>query len=138
MGRHILALDQGTTSTRAIVFDEEGRIAGTAQRELQQIEPAELRSRLELPAGHLDVNPERLNKCLRSLAEPFGSDARRRASLQVRRIGADSLRVELQRGWREIREISEKRQAVAKVVNQVEAELSWPFELESPQGCKLH
>src|SRR5687767_4682922 len=41
MARHILALDQGTTSTRAILFDEEGRSIGTAQRELQQLYPAD-------------------------------------------------------------------------------------------------
>ena len=76
---------------------------------------SELRSRLGLAAGHPEVNPARLNKCLRSLSEPFGSDASRRASMHVRRIGADSLRVELHRGWREIREICEKRRAVAGV-----------------------
>jgi len=37
--RHLLALDQGTTSTRAIVFDGEGTVRGTAQRELPQIFP---------------------------------------------------------------------------------------------------
>jgi glycerol kinase len=36
---HILAIDQGTTSSRAIVFDRDGRIAGLAQRELPQIFP---------------------------------------------------------------------------------------------------
>jgi glycerol kinase len=36
---HILALDQGTTSSRAIVFDDAGRIAGMAQREFTQIFP---------------------------------------------------------------------------------------------------
>jgi glycerol kinase len=41
MARHILALDQGTTSTRAILFDEDGRSIGTAQRELQQLYPAD-------------------------------------------------------------------------------------------------
>ncbi|MGH8760991.1 MAG: FGGY family carbohydrate kinase, partial [Burkholderiales bacterium] len=35
----ILALDQGTTSSRAIVFDEAGQVLGTAQRELTQIYP---------------------------------------------------------------------------------------------------
>ncbi|MDQ6800366.1 MAG: glycerol kinase GlpK [Acidobacteriota bacterium] len=35
----ILALDQGTTSSRAIVFDAAGSIVATAQRELQQIYP---------------------------------------------------------------------------------------------------
>src|SRR4051795_6768722 len=41
MARHILALDQGTTSTRAILFDAEGRIVASAQRELQQLFPAD-------------------------------------------------------------------------------------------------
>lgn len=36
---HLLAIDQGTTSTRAIVFDAAGRPAATAQRELPQIFP---------------------------------------------------------------------------------------------------
>jgi glycerol kinase len=34
MPQFILAIDQGTTSTRAILFDTEGRIHGTAQQEL--------------------------------------------------------------------------------------------------------
>ncbi|MBL29183.1 MAG: glycerol kinase, partial [Rhodospirillaceae bacterium] len=33
---YILALDQGTTSTRAIVFDGDGRQIGEAQKELPQ------------------------------------------------------------------------------------------------------
>ena len=37
--RHVLAIDQGTTSTRAIVFDETGRPVATAQKELPQIFP---------------------------------------------------------------------------------------------------
>ncbi|MEO1019073.1 MAG: glycerol kinase GlpK [Pseudomonadota bacterium] len=36
---HILAIDQGTTSSRAIVFDAAGKIRATAQRELQQFFP---------------------------------------------------------------------------------------------------
>ena len=36
---HILAIDQGTTSTRAIVFDGHGRPVATAQKELPQIFP---------------------------------------------------------------------------------------------------
>ena len=35
----VLALDQGTTSSRAILFDHAGAIRGTAQREFQQIFP---------------------------------------------------------------------------------------------------
>ncbi len=37
---HILSIDQGTTSTRAIVFDREGRQVAIAQRELTQHYPA--------------------------------------------------------------------------------------------------
>jgi glycerol kinase len=39
MASHIGALDQGTTSTRFIVFDEAGKIAASAQKEHQQIYP---------------------------------------------------------------------------------------------------
>lgn len=35
----VLAIDQGTTSSRAILFDRQGHIAGTAQREFPQIFP---------------------------------------------------------------------------------------------------
>ena len=37
--KYVLALDQGTTSSRAIVFDERGRNRGMAQREFRQIYP---------------------------------------------------------------------------------------------------
>ena len=36
---HLLALDQGTSSSRSIVFDAQGRIVAMAQRELRQIYP---------------------------------------------------------------------------------------------------
>lgn len=37
--KHLLALDQGTSSSRSIVFDENGRIVAMAQREFRQIYP---------------------------------------------------------------------------------------------------
>jgi glycerol kinase len=37
--RYVLALDQGTTSSRAIVFDESGEVRGLAQREIAQRYP---------------------------------------------------------------------------------------------------
>lgn len=37
---YVLALDQGTTSSRAILFDKQGHIAGVAQHEFPQIFPA--------------------------------------------------------------------------------------------------
>src|SRR5919197_3598846 len=36
---HVLALDQGTTSSRAIVFDDHGAIRAVAQKEFTQIFP---------------------------------------------------------------------------------------------------
>jgi glycerol kinase len=38
--RHVLAIDQGTTSTRSIVFDDQGRTVSIARRELRQHYPA--------------------------------------------------------------------------------------------------
>jgi glycerol kinase len=37
--KYVLALDQGTTSSRAIVFDHAGQVAAAAQREFRQIFP---------------------------------------------------------------------------------------------------
>ncbi len=39
MGRYVAAIDQGTTSTRLILFDADGRIAASDQREHEQIHP---------------------------------------------------------------------------------------------------
>ncbi|MGH6921568.1 MAG: FGGY family carbohydrate kinase, partial [Geminicoccaceae bacterium] len=39
MAENILAIDQGTTSSRAIVFDQAGQPVASAQRELQQHYP---------------------------------------------------------------------------------------------------
>ena len=41
MKKYILALDQGTTSSRSILFDTDGEIVSMAQREFPQIFPAE-------------------------------------------------------------------------------------------------
>ena len=39
MKKYIIALDQGTTSSRAMVFDHEGTIVASAQKELTQFYP---------------------------------------------------------------------------------------------------
>ena len=39
MNRYILSLDQGTTSSRAILFDQRGRIPGLSQQAFRQIFP---------------------------------------------------------------------------------------------------
>lgn len=49
MSNYILALDQGTTSSRAILFDRAGRIVQIAQQEFQQIYPR---------AGWVEHDPE--------------------------------------------------------------------------------
>ena len=48
---HVLAIDQGTTSTRAILFDAEARPVSTAQRELEQHYPER---------GWVEHDPERI------------------------------------------------------------------------------
>ena len=48
---YILALDQGTTSSRAIVFDQQGAIVAVAQREFEQIFPQ---------TGWVEHNPEEI------------------------------------------------------------------------------
>ncbi len=49
MPNYVLALDQGTTSSRAILFDREGKIVSTGQQEFPQIFPQ---------AGWVEHNPE--------------------------------------------------------------------------------
>src|SRR5437016_7253905 len=47
--KYILALDQGTTSSRAIVFGHDGRPVASAQQEFEQIYPQ---------PGHVEHDPE--------------------------------------------------------------------------------
>ena len=49
MSRYVLALDQGTTSSRAIVFDRAGRLVAMAQQEFPQMFPG---------PGHVEHDPE--------------------------------------------------------------------------------
>ncbi|MFO0900797.1 MAG: glycerol kinase GlpK [Pirellulales bacterium] len=51
MDRYVLALDQGTTSSRALVIDHHGVIRATAQREIKQILPA---------PGHVEHDAEEI------------------------------------------------------------------------------
>jgi len=48
---YVLALDQGTTSSRAVLYDREGKIRGLAQREFAQIYPR---------AGWVEHDPEEI------------------------------------------------------------------------------
>ena len=49
--KYVLALDQGTTSSRAVLFDRVGQIKALAQKEFKQIFPQ---------AGWVEHDPEEL------------------------------------------------------------------------------
>ena len=48
MSRYIIALDQGSTSSRAIIFDENLSIVSVAQNEFRQIYPQSRRIRMDI------------------------------------------------------------------------------------------
>jgi glycerol kinase len=78
MAEHVLAIDQGTTSTRAILFDRAGAPVGTAQRELTQFFPAD---------GWVEHDPEHiwvdtLHVCREALARA-GVTARAVAAIGI-------------------------------------------------------
>ena len=65
----------------------------------------------------LELIPEQLMKLLHSLARAFGEDDKsRRAMFDVRLLRREILKVRLLRSWSNIREIAEKRRAVAAVL----------------------
>ncbi len=57
--KYILALDQGTTSNRAVVFDRESRIVSLAQKEFTQIFPR---------GGWVEHNPQEIWESQRDTA----------------------------------------------------------------------
>ena len=71
MPDYILALDQGTTSSRAILFDRQGRIVSVAQQEFPQIDPQ---------AGWVEHDPEAIWSSQRDCARQVLSQANLQAS----------------------------------------------------------
>ena len=65
--RYVLALDQGTTSSRAIVFDEQGRPVSVAQREFRQIFPQ---------PGWVEHGPKEIFSTQRETARQVVSESR--------------------------------------------------------------
>lgn len=66
MKRYILALDQGTTSSRAILFDKEQRPVGTVQKEFRNLYPQPgwvEQDPMEIYASQYSVMMELLAKC---------------------------------------------------------------------------
>jgi glycerol kinase len=78
----ILALDEGTTSARAILFDQEGRIAGSAQQEFRQIFPR---------AGWVEHDPEEIWNAQKAVAAAVLTNAKI-ASTDVAAIGITNQR----------------------------------------------
>src|SRR2546423_15412935 len=75
MAKYILALDQGTTSSRAIVFDATGAPVSVAQREFPQIFPA---------PGQVEHDPEDIWASQLRTAQ----DALRQANIAAEEIAA--------------------------------------------------
>jgi glycerol kinase len=73
--KYILALDQGTTSSRAIVFGHDGAIVSVAQLEFEQILPS---------PGHVEHDPEAIWSSQLKVAQ----DALAKASLSAADIAA--------------------------------------------------
>lgn len=78
MARLLLALDQGTTSSRSILFDEAGKVVGQSQEEFPQILPT---------PGHVEHDPEaiwesQLGTAKRAIAEA-GVDAKEIAAIGI-------------------------------------------------------
>jgi glycerol kinase len=73
--KYVLALDQGTTSSRAILYDEEATIRSIAQRELEQIYPQ---------AGWVEHDPEEIWASQMSVAV----EALSRANARPRELAA--------------------------------------------------
>src|ERR1035437_9834294 len=76
--KYVLALDQGTTSSRAIVFDQRGQIRGLAQKELRQIYPQ---------SGWVEHDPEEIWRsqlaCARAALRRAGVPAARVAAIGI-------------------------------------------------------
>jgi glycerol kinase len=66
MTKHILALDQGTTSSRAILFGHDGTPVASAQQEFEQLFPK---------PGHVEHNPEAIWKTQLDVARKAVKDA---------------------------------------------------------------
>ena len=80
--RYILALDQGTTSSRAILFDRKGQVCGMSQKEIKQIYPQ---------PGWVEHNAEEIWQSIKEVAYEALQEAEVTAS-QVAAIGITNQR----------------------------------------------
>ncbi len=82
MAGYVLAIDQGTTSTRAIVFDGDMRIAGIGQKEFTQIFPK---------SGWVEHDPEEIWATVLWAVEQALREAKLKAS-EIAAIGITNQR----------------------------------------------
>src|SRR5579864_4791915 len=82
MSNCILALDQGTTSSRAILFGQDGRPIATAQEEFEQLYPQ---------PGHVEHDPEAIWKSQADVARDVLARSGRRPA-DVAAIGVTNQR----------------------------------------------
>ena len=79
MGKYVMALDQGTTSSRCILFDKRGGIRSVVQREFEQIFPKPgwvEHDPMEIWASQIGVATEAMSK--------IGASSRRSRPLESR------------------------------------------------------
>jgi glycerol kinase len=81
-GRHILAIDQGTTSSRAMIFDQSGNCVAVAQQEFRQIYPRD---------GWVEHDPEEIWTSVLDVCRQALREAEIR-SIQVEGIGITNQR----------------------------------------------
>lgn len=70
MKKYVMALDQGTTSSRCILFDKKGNICSVAQKEFEQIYPKPgwvEHDPMEIWASQLSVATEAISKIVQVL-----------------------------------------------------------------------
>ena len=109
---YILALDQGTTSSRAILFDEAGAIAAVAQREFQQLYPQ---------AGWVEHDPmEILTTQMACAVEAIAKAGARPRDSVASKDSSSSV------GWRDV--------AAIGITNQRETAIVW----ERATGKPIH
>ena len=82
MGKHLLAIDQGTSSTRSVLYDDKGRFIDSSQLEFKQYFPQE---------GWVEHNPEEIWK---SVVSTLGSLVKRNSlvSKDIASIGITNQR----------------------------------------------
>ena len=87
--RYLLALDQGTTSSRAIAFDEQGRVAAVAQREFTQHFPQP--GWVEHDAAEIWATQGAVaRECMQKLAEAQAGQAQ--SAIKIEAIGITNQR----------------------------------------------